>query len=399
MKILGITAEYNPFHNGHLYHMNKAREAIGADYTVIAMSGNFMQRGEPALIDKWARSRCAVEMGADIVAEIPFIFSCSRAEHYAKGAVDLLSAMGVTHIAFGCEAENASELIRLAGLLEEKKADIEELVKDAMKDGVSRAKATEAAVRILMGDDMAGLMLSPNNILAIEYIKRINWWKAKGRVIELLPIKREGSGYYDVNEAAGYAGASEIRRMVRHGDLAECEAFAPKRSLDLVGDADASGRDKKLFELIRYQLIRDSEEELAGIYGIGEGIENRMKKASVSVKDYDELIDYLVSKRYSAAAIRRMLCYVLMGLRKCQGPEEKTPEYIRLLAASAKGRKLIKLAKKEEIFDLPLITNINKTEITGELKRDVKAADVYNIISSRDLYDHSDHVLTPYIEI
>lgn len=404
MKILGITAEYNPFHKGHLFHLNEAKSIVQPDYTVVALSGSFVQRGEPALLDKWTRSRCAIDGGADLVAEIPFTFSCSRAPYYAGGAVDLLVAMGATHIAFGCEAEDAKSLEILAEALDRRSGEIQELVAVKMKEGISRAKATEAAVKTLLGQAVSELMLSPNNILAIEYIKRINWWRNQGREIELVPIKRKGSGYNDINEEAGFAGATEIRRLVAEGKIAECEAFAPKSTMEALRseflDPEVlKARKDRLFELIRYQLIRDSEEDLVKIYGIGEGIENRMKKAAIETSGYDELVDYLVSKRYSASAVRRMLVNILMGIAGDDGPEGKSPEYIRVLAAGKKGRELIKRAKKEELFSLPIITNINKNERGSELSRDVKASDIYNIIVNRNLYDYSDHVVTPYIEI
>ena len=200
MKAVGITAEYNPFHNGHIYHAETARQMSGADCVIAVMSGDFTQRGEPAVCGKWERARAAVMSGSvDLVIELPFAFACSKASVFASGAVDMLAALGTDVISFGCEAEDPALLRKLAGTLLNEAEAIEAARASFMKDGHSSAKAYELAVSSVAGEEASGLLLEPNNILALEYMKRIIYWSGRGREIEDLPVTRYGSGYGGVS--------------------------------------------------------------------------------------------------------------------------------------------------------------------------------------------------------
>lgn len=398
MKILGIVAEYNPFHNGHKYHIEKAKELTGADYTVVVMSGNFMQRGEAAIMDKWHRSRLAVENGADLVIELPFIFACSKAQSFASGAVDILAGLGATHIAFGSESGEIDKLKNLVELLDDCNEEIANETAVAMESGCSYAKGTELAVSKVLGDEYVSLMLDPNNILAVEYLKRIH---EKKYDIEAVTVKRYGSGYYDSNEAAGMAGATVIREKVSLGQ--EVNSYVPENTLSSLAANKISEKMQKenAFMLIKNDVVRSSSDELSKIYHVGEGLENKLKKEILTAEDYDDFVSRIVSKRYTQAAVKRMLTYVMMNLKET---EPQRLLYARVLAAGTEGRKLIKLLKKDEISQIPLITNINKEEDVCEsvletLKYDILASDVYNIISGRSLYEYSDRVIRPYIAL
>lgn len=398
MKILGIVAEYNPFHNGHKYHIEKAKELTGADYIVVVMSGNFVQRGEAAVMDKWQRSRLAVENGVDLVIELPFIFACSKAQSFASGAVDILAGLGVTHIAFGSESGNIEELKELVKLLDIHKEHIHDETNLAMDQGVSYAKGTELAVRKVLGEGYVSLMLDPNNILAVEYLKRIH---EKNYNIEPVTVKRFGSGYYDADSHSGMAGATVIRSMILHGK--EFDSFVPESTTEALRSNHISEEKQKenAFMLIKSDIIRNSAEKLSCIYHVGEGLENKLKKEIFSSESYDEFIDKLVSKRYTQASVKRMLTYIMMNMTEF---ELSCSFYARVLAAGERGRKLIKVLKKEEIAQIPIITNINKENDTCEnvwetLKYDVLASDIYNLISGRSIYDYSDRVIKPYIEV
>ena len=400
MKIVGITAEYNPFHNGHKYHLEQSKALSGADYAVAVMSGNFTQRGEPAVLDKWTRSRLAVEQGVDLVLELPFVYACSRAEKFASGAVDILKGLGVSHISFGSESGDLDALVSLVTDMKHQEEAIEAALRENMDKGVSYAKAQETAVSGVLGADRAELMLEPNNILSIEYLKRVMYWKEKGQAPEPVAVKRHGSGYFDVNSDMGFAGASAVRRMT---DPDEIRRFASENVAEALQAADPRREiDERMFQLIRSDIVRYSADTLSEIYCMGEGLENRLKKEIVKASDLDGFIKTIVSKRYTEAAVRRLLVYVLLNIRD---REPGGALYARVLAAGPGGRKLLKKLKKQEIPQIPVITNINKEmELLNEeqqctLHYDILASDMYNLICGRDLYDHSDKVVRPYIEV
>ncbi len=413
MKILGVTAEYNPFHNGHEYHLKRAGELTGADYTIVCMSGNFVQRGEPAFMDKWTRSRIAVKCGADLVVELPFIFACNRAEHFARGAVDTLVSLGVTHISFGCETKNEGALRRLARKMVDSREELESAASELMKrQGISRAKAYELALDGMSEDREEAALYSkiagsPNNILALEYLKRMEHHRAVGTPVADVPVLRRGSGYYDAGE--GFAGASEIRKMDSEEVMTD---YVPATALDEAGDMVTLKKSydrarEKAFEILRSRIVISSAEELSGIYCVGEGLENRLKREIISAVSMEDLIERMVSKRYTAATVRRLLTYILLGVRGSEADSilEGGVQYVRVLAAGAGGRELLNLIKKEDRTPLPVLTNINR-EIPEDaddrfrrmLMNDIKASDVYNLLMERSMYQYSDKVVNPYIQ-
>ncbi len=442
MKILGITAEYNPFHNGHRYHLNKSMEMTGADYSVAVMSGSFTQRGEPAALDKWTRSRLAVQNGVDLVLELPFLYACSRGEIFASGAVDILRGIGATHISFGSESGDLDALKSLVAGMRTHSGEIDAIRLQEMQKGDSYVRSLQRAVERVLGVSAAQLMAEPNNILAIEYLKRVDYWNgmeqdAGGRRkrIEPCTVKRFGSGYGELNEKAGFAGATVLRKMAADGvsctdgESADCSTAVGDGSAALVSASGRSGAKAQLAGMLSRYMPSDSAEALAGagsreaaehnefvmlqgelmttgsselstIYCMGEGLENKFKKEIVRASSMEGFISSMVSKRYTEAAIRRLTTYVLMGIRAYQ-PEMKP--YARVLAAGVKGRELLKLIKKEELATIPVITNINKqeddcSEVRETLRYDILSADIYNIIMQRSLYDCSDRVMMPYIE-
>ena len=413
MNVLGITAEYNPFHRGHAYHIEEARKASGADYTVVVMSGNFTQRGEPAIADKWNRSRDAVSGGADLVFELPFLFACNRAQAFAAGGVDTLLAAGATHISFGCEAGDPDRLQELAGALRSREEALAQATRDIMTEGLSYAKAYETAVREALGEEAAEIILTPNNILAVEYLKRIAFWQERGREVMAVPIRRYGSGYHEADGMAGFAGASQIRKMLRDGITEEeLKKFLPLETAGWLAADGAAARfasesreaSGNLFQLLKGILLRSTPEELASIYCIGEGIENRLKNEINTASDLDSLIISMVSKRYTAAAVQRMLLYVALGLKGsttdpliAEVEGGSLAPYLRLLAAGRSGRKLLRQMESN------VITNVNKqmpedTWSAEMLAIDMQAADLYNALHGKRLYDYSDKVMQPYIE-
>lgn len=407
MKVLGITAEYNPFHNGHKFHIEESRCVTGADCVVTVMSGNFTQRGETAILDKWERSRLAVENGADLVLELPFVYACSRAQTFAEGAVDILKGIGADVISFGSESGNIKALTSLAGELVVQAETLDKERMSFMKEGNSFAKANELACGRILGKKAVSLLQDPNNILALEYLKRIAFWKEKGHALEAITIKRHGSGYFEANEDHGFAGASAIRKMMVKDEFAKYVPDNVADALENAGtDADVKTAaectlqaENRLFDLVRSEIVKSSTDDLARIYCMGEGLENKLKKEIVKAGNLRELLDAAVSKRYTEAAVRRLLVYVLLGVK------EKDPQkhvYARVLAAGKKGREYLKLAKKQELCSIPVLTNINKEvdaceAVKETLGYDMLASDMYNLLRARSLYEFSDRVIMPYM--
>ena len=384
MKVLGIIAEYNPLHNGHLYHIEQCRKESGADYIVVVMSGNFTQRGEAAILDKWTRSRLAVENGADLVLELPFAYAVNSAEYFAKGGVGILQSLGcVTHIGFGAEAGTASQLQEIAAFLTEENSDFQQCMKLYMAEGVSYAKAREMAVKQMLGDEAAELIKTPNNILAVEYLKQL---KKAGSLIEPVVIGRKGAGYHDAAPEDGFASATAIRE---HLSADERRMFVPEDVADML---DSEAMQNEYFHLIQSRILGSSLEELARVFSVGEGIENRMLEQIRRSSSMEDFIDKVKSKRYPQTRIQRILCQMLMGLT-----DFEDEFYVRLLAAGRKGTALLKHIRKNS--DVNVITNINKeNELPQLIKYDILASDMYNIIAGNDLYKKSDYVMHPFIQ-
>lgn len=406
------------------------------------MSGSFTQRGEPAALDKWTRSRLAVQNGVDLVLELPFLYACSRGEIFASGAVDILRGIGATHISFGSESGDLDALKSLVAGMRTHSGEIDEIRLQEMQKGDSFVRSLQRAVEKVLGVSAAQLMAEPNNILAIEYLKRVDYWNgmeqdAGGRRkrIEPCTVKRFGSGYGELNEKAGFAGATVLRKMAADGvsctdgESADCSTASDDRSAAddsaaacsdakaqladmlsrympsdsaeaLAGAGSREAAEYNEFVMLQGELMRTGSSELSTIYCMGEGLENKFKKEIVRASSMEQFISSMVSKRYTEAAIRRLTTYVLMGIRAYQ-PEMKP--YARVLAAGVRGRELLKLIKKEELATIPVITNINKqeddcSEVRETLRYDILSADLYNIIMQRSLYDFSDRVMMPYIE-
>ncbi len=385
MNILGIIAEYNPFHNGHLYHLEQCVQQAGADAAVAVMSGNFTQRGEPAMMDKWTRSRLAVQCGVDLVLELPFAFAVNSAEYFAKGGIGILSGLGcVTHLGFGGEQGTLGELETMAELLAKEPPQYQQVLKEFLEKGASYPKAREKAMELMLGKRAASLSLSPNNILAIEYLKQL---KILDSSIIPIMVNRKGPGYFDEQPVGNIASATAIRDQMDKQQRVDYVPPPVKEALTEVSDTSS------YFQLIQSAVLRCGESELARICSVGEGLEHKLKKQIRTCGSLKELVEAVSSKRYPKARIRRILCQLLMGLT-----EFEPVFYARVLAAGEKGTRLLRQAKKKS--SIPIITNINKAAALPQLMTyDILAGDIYNLLAGYDLYQRCDHVMGPYIEM
>lgn len=385
-KCLGIIAEYNPFHNGHLYHLKQSKAITGADIVVAAMSGNFVQRGQMAVYDKWDRAETAVRSGVDLVVEIPTVFACNSAPVFASGAVEILESLGADWISFGSESGNIDDLKDFSREITERNNEIDEFIKTKVKEGLSYPRARREAIFHIMGEEKAALLDEPNNILAIEYLKNIK--KAKA-----VTVRRRGPGYNDMEISGNMASATLIRSRIKNGD--ELDSLVPYESLKMIKNGEIPS-EKILFSMICHKALTTSSDELDRVFAGGEGLGNKLKKIIRMAESYEDLAEKLKSKRYTRTRVDRFLMHVLLGI---DGPESYS-NYARILAFNERGSSYIKEIKKENISEIPIITNINKDvrdgdKIVSGIEKDVLAADLYNLASCRNLYANSEYVKKP----
>ena len=329
MTITGIIAEFNPFHNGHKYLLEQAD-----GLKIVAMSGNFMQRGEPAIVDKWTRAQMALENGADLVVELPFLVSVQAADFFGQGAVELLARLGIDTLFFG--TEEVLDYQRIANLYAERGQEMENFV-DNLPDSLSYPQKTQAMWKEFAGLDFSGD--TPNHVLALAYAKAV-----AGRDINLHPIKRQGAGYHSVDKDVDFASATAIRQ--HQSDQVFLERYMPSVTL-FEQTSKVSWED--YFPLLRYQIL--SNPDITSIYQLNQEMAVRIKETIKKVQSVDELVEAVATKRYTKARVRRLLTYILVQAR-----ESDLPEGIHVLGFTEKGRQHLKSLKEQ----IHLVSRIGK---------------------------------------
>lgn len=336
MHITGIVCEYNPFHLGHSYQLDAARRAVGEDCAVVCvMSGNFVQRGEPAVLHKAARAEMAVRCGADLVAELPLPWALSSAERFADGGVALLEALGADSIAFGAECPDASRLQALAAALLREETGA--LIREKLLAGVSYATARERALEELVGRD-AELLRCPNNILAVEYIKAA---LRRGAALRVVAVERFGAAH-DGPVKAGVASASAIRKLVLAGG--DPASFMPEAAAEILRRETAAGRGPVTLEAAEGAMLarlRTMEEaDFAALPDGSEGLWRRFMEAARSEPTLEAVLARAKTKRYALSRLRRMAMAAFLGVTAQTRPDE--PPYIRVLAVGPRGREVLR---------------------------------------------------------
>lgn len=355
MKILAIICEFNPFHNGHKYLLDRAKQISGCDSVLCLMSGDFTQRGEMCVLDKYTRATHAILGGADCVIQLPSPFAVSPAEIFAKGAIKILSAIpSVFGIAFGCESGTSKEFLSAASAMLEENEKFKDILKQNLNLGESYIKSYYAAFSECYGN--AEILKSPNNILGLEYVKAA---LSFGAELNFLPVKRIGGGYSDCKLKENYSSASAIRANL---SSPEVKGNVPEY---VCNDLKFAFDGKNYENFIRNSLFKSSPEELKRITGCGEGLENKLK--SLENKPYNEIIDGATSKRYSSSRIRRILCANSLGLYEKDTAEFlKEKLYLKVLAINkTKADAILSELSKS---DYPVVTG--RTQILqGAAKR------------------------------
>ncbi len=369
MKILGIVAEYNPFHNGHLYHLKKSLEYTNAEATVVVMSGNFIQRGEPALLDKFTRADTAVKNGIDLVIELPLYYSVATAETFSYGAVKLLSECGVNFLSFGAETNNLEKLKNIASLLSNEPTSYSAELKKQLETGISYPEARSNTVSKLLGISN-NILTKPNNILAVEYLKALYSLNPN---IEPVLIDRVDSGYHDTDSNTNILSATGIREKLKNNE--DIDLYVPEITLNYIKTPIFI---ENFEENIMYALRKMSLENIKDLPDVTEGLENRILYALSYSKSLSELIDNIKTKRYPMTRVKRILMSALLDISKTNLNTFNSiggPLYIRVLSFNEKGREL--LSEISATSSLPIITSVNKfLEKATELQKEMLLADI-----------------------
>lgn len=380
MKATGIVVEYNPFHNGHLHHLQQTRLKTNSDIVIAVMSGNFLQRGEPALVDKWTRSKMAIAAGVDLVIELPYAFATAQASDFAKGALFLLDALKCHSFCFGSEEGSLEAFQQTYNLLLTNNEDYNTAIAAFMKKGLSYPKALNESYReISKNTDVRLVDLSkPNNILGYHYIQAANQLNSQ---IQPQTIQRIVANYHDdVSNIETIASATGIRKLLFEGQkLEEVKAYMPAKSLEGLYEWQCShgsfGSWEQFYPTLRLIILRSSKEKLAQIAEITEGMENAIWKAARTHSSFQAFMQQIKSKRFTWTRIQRMLTHIYTDFNWNQLREIDVPTYIRPLAMNKNGQAYLQSIKKD--LQLPLISRVAASKKDKQLQLDIKAADLY----------------------
>lgn len=400
----GIVVEYNPFHNGHLHHIKEARRKTNADVIIAVMSGNFLQRGEPAIVSKWARAQMALEAGVDLVIELPYTFAVQQAEMFANGAIALLNALGCENFCFGSESGDVQSLVKIANMLQNTTTNqrFQTAIRTHIKQGMSYPSSLSAGFKQLgIIEDDIDLSL-PNNILGFHYILAAQHQQTNIRPIT---ISRKAANYHDQTfTSETIASATAIRRAIFSSDnISDIKKVVPATSFHaLINYKQTYGSFhhwNHYWPFLQYKLLTTSANDLSELYEVVEGIEYRLKKYALQAQCFSEFMNLVKTKRYTWTRIQRMCVHILTNTKKVEMKEhQKRPEYIRLLAMNEQGKQYLRSIKKQ--LSIPLISKFSaKFESVMEL--DSRSTQVFAQIldaKARSLLLHREYSEPPIIQ-
>jgi predicted nucleotidyltransferase len=399
MRVVGIIAEYNPLHNGHIYHMEESLKQSGSEFCVVAMSGNFVQRGEPACTDKFTRAEWAVMGGADLIVEIPTAFAVSSAERFAEGAVKTLAATGVvTDLAFGVEAEDVNALYHLADLLDREPANLRIYLLQHLKQGKSFPRAQYDALKDLgVPENELEILQQPNNILAVEYLKSIRRYAPE---IRPLPIQRIGNKYNSTVLTGKLSSATAIREALLSGDESVYDTMPMGVAAAMRFDSQFPVTFDRFGSMLLYRLRTMTIEELAALPDVGEGFEQVLYRAVRQATDLPSLFELIKRKRYTLARCKRILVSALLhipnGMTDTLG-QSFDDLYLHVLGLKRIGRGLLAAmasrSKSPVILRHSDLSNCSDTA-RASLAIDALSTDLYAYALGRDLHRDSQSAIT-----
>lgn len=385
MKICATIAEYNPFHLGHKKHIDYMKSELGAEKIVVIMSGNFTQRGEIAVMDKFTRASHAIKAGASLVIELPTVFATANAETFAKGAVNILSSLNaVDGICFGVESGNKASYLELAKAMNNESKEFKKVLKEKLDSGISLAKAKFEAVKEL-GDERfdEALISSPNNVLGLEYTKAILSAKSN---MDIFPMHREGD-HNDKTLKKGITSATSIREAIKDGKGKSAKKCVPPFVFD-----DFCPYPFDFDKVLLSSIVTATAEELALVPDCTEGLENRIKAFIKDNHDLQTLVDKISTKRYTKTRVQRILLSNLLGIDNTLVKDcLSSPLYAKVLAVDKKDKEIISVLSSKS--SLPLLTRksdsamLKKTALSC-FEKDTLASDLYALISNKKQNEH-----------
>lgn len=395
MKILGVIVEYNPFHNGHLLHLNESIKVTDSTHTVAVMSGNFLQRGEPAIIDKHSRAAMAVKSGVDLVLELPSLYACQSAELFAKGSISILNSINcVDSLSFGSELGDLDTLYKISNIIAVEPLMYKSLLKDHLSMGMTFPSARAKAISVFMDLDKIGvkvedIMNNSNNILALEYLKSIIKSNSK---IKPYTIQRVNSSYNSKSITGDISSATAIRtELFKNNNLDELKNTFPHDTYEILNEIIENNFplmcDEYFFDVLKTIIIRDGK-LLNKYHEVNEGIENKIYSEIFSSNSLEELIDSVKSKRYTRTKIKRILNNILLGITREEIEIAKSIDevpYVRVLAFNDKGREILKRIKDES--DVVIVNKFSNVDFHLDdidfktlIECDIRSSNIYNSI-------------------
>ena len=391
--ILGIVSEYNPFHNGHLHHLEVSKQITKTDFSVVVMSGNFVQRGDTSLINKWVKTEMALKAGVDLVIELPTVYALSSAENFADGAVKILNSLGVVdYISFGSEIGEIAPLNDIANILYKEPKEFSSLITTQLKSGLSYPRAREIALSQFFGTSKkySEILNNPNNILGVEYLKAL---KRRRSHIRPLTIKRDYSDYNSTKVKNGIASATAIRTMIENKK--NVHYVVPYETYELLDEEINNGRvipNLSVFEKeIIYTLRKMTLSEIANLPDVSEGLENKIKVAANNCNNLRDLIANIKSKRYTQSRIQRILLYALLNIsEKDINASKRVTPYIRVLGFNKPGKRIISAIaaanpKLKIIVSVKkFMENSNDNTLRNMISKDILATNIYTLGYEKD---------------
>ncbi len=390
MRVVGIIAEYNPLHNGHIYHLERAKALSGADYCIVVLSGNFVQRGEAACTDKFSRAGWALRAGADLVLELPSVYAVAPAERFAAGGVRTLHATGVVNdLAFGCEAPDLQTLYQISDIIATEPPALQEAIKRHLALGKSYPRARfDALSEYGVPKNMLAAIAQPNNILAVEYLNAIRQYAPS---IEPLPIERVGTGYHSEDIVGDFASATAIRKAIVEG-RSEILATMPNFvGGPLLYDDQFIIPQEALSDVMLYVIRRMSAAELAALPDVAEGFENVLYRSVRIARTLSEFYELIKTKRYTLARCKRIVACALLGITNEQVrklTQSREGSYLKVLGFQKKARPLISEIAKRRTAPL-ILRNSDLDEcpsfVRQNVETDLLSTDILSYVTTQEI--------------
>ena len=363
---VGIICEYNPFHNGHLYHLNKVKELANGEEIILILGGNFLQRGNLSIINKYDKTKIALEYGINLVVELPFQYATQSSDLFAKGAISILKKLKCNKLIFGSESANI-ELFKQLAKIQLNDKEYNKRIKRYLKDGLNYPTALSRALK----DFSNFTIIEPNDILALSYIKEII-----SQNVDIVPLTiKRTNNYHDTELNNEISSATSIRKAIK--ELKDIKNYVPNITLEYL---KKENWENNYFNFLKYKIITEKN-NLNKYQTVDEGIENRILKGIYNSNNLEELMNIVKTKRYTYNKINRMFTHILCSFTKEDAKNNKDLKYIRILGFDNIGKKYLNSIKKE--CDVPIITNIKKENV-DLLSIEIKCDSIYNLIMNEE---------------